>query len=1137
MEPDPGSRPPDDEFADPVEALLFQCLERDACRPDRAIEDACALHPELAPTLRRRYAEILALGIAEEPQAEPDSDPERFGDYRILRRLGSGGMGVVYLAEQRAMGRRVALKLLHPGQLHFGPARERFDREIHAVSRLDHPGICTVYEAGTADGTPFIAMRYVDGENLAERIARLRSSTNPDPRHLADGLAHGPESEPSGSSSHGGSAHAIAWLVERLARAVHTAHEAGLVHRDIKPANVMITAEGDPVLLDFGLARDDTVEGAELTRSGDVLGTPSYLAPEQVQARRGGVDRRADVHALGVLLYECLTLRCPFESTSREELYRQILGETPPNPRRFHRGLSPDLRAILDRALEKDPRRRYRSALELAEDLRRVRSSQPVAARRIGPVGRATRWARRHPAATAIIVLLSVGLATTIALLREVADQRRRARALALASLSAEALETDTTLALLLARAAVDLEEGAEEVSRLHAAVTSVRERAILTGHGGQVWSAEYSSDGALLLTASLDHTARLWRADGEFVRAFRHPERVQSAAFDPDPSRRRFVTAGFDGIVRLWSLDAEEPLWAREHGDGPIRAGFAPAGDRILSWATTREFARHADGPFDDFSAKLWSLDGQPVGAAMVHESMLEAAVFSPSGHRVATASRDGTVRVWDERGAAVGDPLRHELPVISVAWATDGCLATGCYDGCVRIWTLGAPEIACRACEEGHEEQVTGLGFSPDGELLVSTSDDCTAKLWNRRGENLATMRHEAGVQGPEFAPRGDRFATAGLDQTVRVFDRTGALVDVLRGHDDVVVSARFAPDGRQVVTASEDRTARVWSVGSTDLPILTGHGSVAYSARMSRDGRRILTASREGRVRLWDVEGGECTVLWEGDKVQRAVFAPSETSVLFACYDGHARRLDLEGRVLAEFEPVPGKAVLAAEFSPDGSRVLVAAIPGVVQLYALDGTPIGPPLEYEQPVYDVEFAADGSFGVARLGAIHLYDAEARPRGAPIPVHFSNLAWLSFSLDGKQLLTAIDETTAAVLDLDGRQVVALHGHEGEVTWGEFSPHGDRIVTASRDRTARLWDRSGRELAVLRGHRGAVFMAAFSPAGDRVLTAAFDGTVRTWMVHTGDLRKLAAELSCRDFTAAELEQYGELLGKPADRR
>ncbi len=352
---------------------------------------------------------------------------ETIGDYRILRELGRGGMGVVYLAEDSRLRRNVALKVLSPVFASSKDLQKRFQREAALASKLDHPGICAIHEAGEANGIPFIAMRYVQGETLehwinAARIAagmgeRGSLGTAGMPKTPGEPTGAGPAERPALKRSTGAGTREeiqrIVHLVEKTARALHVAHEAGLIHRDIKPGNVMVTREGDPILLDFGLARDEEGTGASITQTGALMGTPAYMSPEQIAAQRIRLDRRTDVYSLGVTLYEALTLRLPFTAGSRDSLYQKILVTEPENIRRLNPAVPPDLKVVIDKSLEKDRDRRYPTALEFGEDLRRVRENEPVKARPIGPVTRAQRWARRNPG-VAVPTLGFVGLLITL---------------------------------------------------------------------------------------------------------------------------------------------------------------------------------------------------------------------------------------------------------------------------------------------------------------------------------------------------------------------------------------------------------------------------------------------------------------------------------------------------------------------------------------------------------------------------------------------------------------------------------------------------------------------------------------------------------------------------------------------------
>jgi tetratricopeptide (TPR) repeat protein/predicted Ser/Thr protein kinase len=329
---------------------------------------------------------LIADYFARDGAAPGDGRASRIGRFEVVREIGRGGQGVVYLAEDPDLGRPVAIKVL-TGLGGLTPDRvARFLREAEVASRLDHPGIATVHEIGTDAGVPYLVMRYLEGRTLAAAAADL------------------------------GPGEAVK-LAASVARGLHAAHEAGIVHRDIKPGNVFVTGDGQPVILDFGLAHDSSDDAATLTRSGDFFGTPAYMSPEQVAGGRILPDRRTDVWSLGATLYECVTGRRPFDGPTRERLYRAIITEEPASVRRINPALSRDLDAILETALQKDPDRRYRTAAAMADDLEALAAGRPVAARRLGPLGRATRWARREPAKASLLVAVMIALPVIATLL------------------------------------------------------------------------------------------------------------------------------------------------------------------------------------------------------------------------------------------------------------------------------------------------------------------------------------------------------------------------------------------------------------------------------------------------------------------------------------------------------------------------------------------------------------------------------------------------------------------------------------------------------------------------------------------------------------------------------------------------
>ncbi|MCC6781341.1 MAG: serine/threonine protein kinase [Planctomycetes bacterium] len=403
-----------------VRALVAECVDRIAEEGSAALDELCRAHPDFAAELRARIAKLQRAGLMGSdapPRAivsGEDAIPERLGEFRLIRRLGAGGMGVVYLAEQVSLGRHVALKLVRPELLYFPRARERFQREIEAIARLADPGIVPIHSVGEDSGIPYFAMAWIEGSTLAELIAD-HAGRNPaelEGRDLLLSVARRlgvslPESTP--DDLRGPWTVACARLVRRMAEALHHAHERGVVHRDIKPSNAMLTLQGRVLLLDFGLAAADGT--ARITGSGVQLGTLHAMAPEQLAS--GATDARTDVYALGVLLHELLTLRPPYDAPDAARLRTLIAAGDAPSACRLNRAVPRDLDTIGRRAMDRDPHRRYPSAQDFAEDLGRFLDHRPIHARPAGLWLRARRWSRRHPgwaAATIAGPLLVAGL-------------------------------------------------------------------------------------------------------------------------------------------------------------------------------------------------------------------------------------------------------------------------------------------------------------------------------------------------------------------------------------------------------------------------------------------------------------------------------------------------------------------------------------------------------------------------------------------------------------------------------------------------------------------------------------------------------------------------------------------------------
>ena len=407
------------ENSEPVEELVAECLELEPEACDALLSKLGQLRPPLRDEVREVLANLQDLGLT---GPLPEQIPEQLGDFRLLERVGAGGMGVVYLAEQLSLGRKVALKLIRPGQLYFPGTRERFQREVRTIAQLQHPGIVPIYAVGEEQGIPYYAMRWIEGASLHEILARL-AGRNPEElrrQDLEQALSLGSKSaDKVDPETLERALPGRAWpelcltIVAQIAEALHHAHERGVVHRDIKPSNIMLSSDGVVQLLDFGLASSEGT--SQLTRSGALVGTLPYMSPEQLRGGSTTLDRRADVYALGVTLYELLSLRSPFADESAERVHRRILAGAKPSLRSLNRAVNWDTETVCLRALEIEAEARYEDAALFSADLLRARDRLPVKARRAPLWRRGLNWSRIHPgravALSALLLLTPVAVA------------------------------------------------------------------------------------------------------------------------------------------------------------------------------------------------------------------------------------------------------------------------------------------------------------------------------------------------------------------------------------------------------------------------------------------------------------------------------------------------------------------------------------------------------------------------------------------------------------------------------------------------------------------------------------------------------------------------------------------------------
>jgi WD40 repeat protein/serine/threonine protein kinase len=1051
------------------------------------------------------------------------SPPERLGDYHLLREVGRGGMAVVYEAEQRSLGRRVALKVLPIRALSETAAVERFRRESRLAARLHHTNIVPVFEVGQEGDICFYAMQLIPGQSLDRVVAHLRRAAGiaieDQGSRIEDRGSRIEDRKDETSSDHNPSSSslkprssildprtpnrlaydAVVRVGLQVAQALTYAHARGVLHRDIKPSNLLLDESGVVWVTDFGLAKG---LGEDLTHTGDFLGTLRYMAPERF---RGACDARADVYGLGLTLYELLTLRPAFADTDHARLIGQVHFKEPPRPRALNPGVPRDLETVVLKAMDKDPARRYQTATELADDLQRLLTGEPVRARRLSSPERLARWCRRYPVvaalSAALLVSLLAGLSGVTLKWRE-ADQARRAaedESRRYLGLSARLmLERGCNLCdqgeygnglLWLARGLEGAADSPEAQQSLRTALGGWARRlhplqAVLP-QGSPIATAAFGPDGKTVLIGSTDGTVQLWGlgsagdppADTDrfpcpcwgrpLAPPVQHGKGVTVVAMSPDG--RTAASAGHDGTARLLSADTGQPLGEPLHHGAPVRVVvFSSDGHLLLTGG-------------EDRAARLWDVaTRQPVGEPLLHQGTVRAAAFGPDGQLLVTSAEDNTARIWRAAtGQPVGDVLQHTGRVRSVAFSPDGkTILTGSNDTTACLWNAATGQRLGEPLKHG--QPVSAVAFSPDGARLLAAAEDKTARVWDAKTLQPAgpTLRHLDRIFAAAFSPDGKTIVTGGHDDTARLWDAgTGQPIGVpLRHHDDVNVVA-FSPDSRRVLTCSEDGLARVWEVSPAD------HGT----RTLGPETKRVvgLTFSRDGRS-LWSATG-------------------------------KARRFDLSTGACLEEKSLPGQVLAAVACSPDGATVATASLSGWGQLWdAATGKPRGDPLRHPVPswVMAVAFSPDGRLlatgggdfeSAKRRGEGQLWEVRSGRLVTRLEGHDREVIAVAFSPDGRTVATGSRDNTARLWDAATGRLEAVIRHRDWVTAVAFSPNGQLILTASQDRTAGLWEaKTGQAVAPPLRHEDSVLAAAFSPDGRLILTGDTVGTVRLWEAPTG---------------------------------
>lgn len=1011
------------------------------------------------------------------------SEIRRFGDYELLEEVGRGGMGVVYRARQISLNRIVAVKMLVARPFAVPELEKRLHLEAEAAAGLNHPNIVTVYDFGECDDQFFFSMEFIEGRSLAQ-VTRHHS--------LAPIQA--------------------AQYVKAVAEAVHHAHEHGILHRDLKPSNILIDLHDQVKVTDFGLAKRLGTD-SELTLTGQLVGSPNYLSPEQAAGNHQALTVRSDVYSLGAVLYQLLTARPPLVGESLQETLAQIREKKVPSPRLLSARVPGDLETICLKCLEKEPGQRYESARALAADLGRFLEGKPILARPISAAGRVWRWCRRKPALAGALAGCALTLLVGVI---GIAWQWKRAEA------EARAAERSLYGAdMLLAQQALEQSDlgRAKGLLDRHRPAGKSEVRSPKSAGDLRGWEWRY-----------------LWsqcQSDEQFT-LFRGLQAVTALAFSADGSR--LAVRRDPDTVMLWDVAAQRLISEQPASPWFKALAAAPSG-QLLAWGT-----RASNGTP---SVLLWDAALQCEVARLPHTNEVVTLAFSPDAQWLAMLMRNAEVLVWNVGAQQVAARFQTHTNLLleegshygAVLFSPSGrTLAVGTKESRglpgLHLVEWGSGEIT-HVSLPAPADGVTAMAFTPDGKWLAVAGgySDRLIHLYELASGRWSHLEGKNGwIVCLAFSPDGQMLALASADQSLRLWDwQRGAELRRFQGHESDVYFVAWTPDGCRLVSGSKDGSVRFWDPAATPH----GLGHVVLPERnldlaFAPDSKRLVTPS-------WDEPSlivRDARSLQPLEKIslpgyaQRLALTEDGRRAALGFWGGHVGVWDLEARRMITNFVVGARAIVHLQFSRDGNRLLClgedAEARRVIEFYnTASWDALGLQAIRRDELYTAVLSpSGGTLAVAhRDGMVRWWDLKTEKLQALFQwEHLAPVIEMAFSQDGRWFAAGGERSVLMLLEVASQRATQVtHVHHRIINSLAFSPNGRRLITSgtSGNDTLKFWDVEGaRDIAML-GSKGGFFdHVGFSPDGNTVFAVDNQGTVLLWQAPS--FEEIAAQEQAR---------------------